>query len=164
MLNDTMQLRTSVVKPQFNHLEGRSSLSPNSISCCGLAYQRVLIIEYRDDHYVDLKELFESYGCQVSRAASSDVVSAEARIFSPDLILVCERMPGESGCLIACKLRFGRLKQPIWLYTATGQHDCTDWQEWSGINEVFFYAGRLGRLRELLQRRLKFRPLVGRPI
>ena len=101
-----MQLRTSVVKSQFNDSEGRSTLSTNSISGCALAYQRVLIIEYRDEHYVDLKEFFESYGCQVSRAASSDVVSSEARIFSPDLILICERMPGESGCLIACKLRF----------------------------------------------------------
>ena len=160
---DTKQFRASVVQPLFSRRKNRSSLSPDSDSGCQIAYPRVLIVEYRDDHYVDLRELFESYGCQVSRAASSDVVSAEARIFSPDLILVCERMPGESGCLIACKLRFGRLKQPIWLYTATGQHDCTDWQELSGINDVFFYAGRLGRLRELLQRRLKSWPLVGRP-
>ena len=159
-----MQLRTSVVKSQFNDSEGRSTLSTNSISGCALAYQRVLIIEYRDEHYVDLKEFFESYGCQVSRAASSDVVSSEARIFSPDLILICERMPGESGCLIACKLRFGRLKQPIWLYTATGQPDCTDSQEWSGINDVFFYAGRLRRLRELLQVRLRSWPVGQMPL
>lgn len=147
---DTMQLRASVVKPQLDHSEGRSSLSTNSISGCAITYQRVLIGEYRDDHYVDLKMFFESLGCQVARAASSDVVSAEARVFSPDLILLCDRMPGESSCLIACKLRFGSLKQPIWLYTATGQHDCTMWQEWSGIDHVLFYAGKLDLLRRLL--------------
>lgn len=151
---ESMQLRTSVVKSQFNDSEGRSTLSTNSISGCALAYQRVLIIEYRDEHYVDLKEFFESYGCQVSRAASSDVVSAEARIFSPDLILICERMPGASGCLIACKLRLGHLRQPFWLYSAQGPQDCPEWQEWSGINEVLSYAGRFDLLRALLRQRL----------
>ena len=159
---DTMHLRASAVKPPFNRVEGRSSLSLQSDSGCKIAYHRVLIVEYRDDHYANLREFFEGYGCQVSRAKSSEAVSAEVRIFSPDLLVICERMPGESACLIASKLRFGRLTQPIWLYSAQSSQDCTDWQEWSGINEVFYYAGRLGRLRELLQQRLKLRPLVDR--
>lgn len=154
MLIDTTQRHATMAKPLSAHAEDLSSGSPRSYASCSVPRLRVLIVEYRDDHFDDLKMYFESLGCQVARAARSDVVSAAARVFSPDLILLCDQMPEESSRLIACKLRFGRLKQPIWLYTASGQDDCTAWRDWSGINQVLVYAGRLASLREVLSREL----------
>ena len=67
--------------------------------------RRVLIVEFRDEVYADLKSALEEYGCLVTRAMTGASVAAQVRLFTPDLTLVNESMPDESGWLIACKLR-----------------------------------------------------------
>lgn len=117
--------------------------------------RRVLIVEFRDEVFADLKSVLEDHGCEVVRAVSGAEVAAQAKRLVPDLFLVNESMPDESGWLITRKLRLTRLYQPVWLYTARVPQVHADWKESSGVDEILVYGGGLSRLGLQVRGRLK---------
>jgi len=113
---------------------------------------RVLVIEFRDEVYSGLKSLLEEHGFEVERAALGATVAHTFNQFAPDLVLVNEDMPYESGWLITCKLRLMRHRQPVWLYTVRQPRLQADWKEFSGVDEVIEYGGVLIRLVQHVRR------------
>jgi CheY-like chemotaxis protein len=117
--------------------------------------RRVLVVEFRDEVYACLKTLLQESGLEVERAERGDAVAECARRFAPDLILVNEDMPDESGWLIACKLRLGARRCPAWLYTSRLPRCHRDWRQFAGVAEVIDYGGVLLRLTLELRARLR---------
>ena len=107
---------------------------------------RVLIVEFRDEVYGGLKTLLEEHGFEVERTECGATVARAFNRFVPDLLLVNEDMPDESGWLITCKLRLTRRWQPVWLYTVRQPRFKADWKEYVGVDEVIDYGGVLIRL------------------
>lgn len=107
---------------------------------------RVLIVEFRDEVFDDLKHLFEDYGCEVARAGFGAEVGVQVKQFVPDLVVVNESMPDESGWLITCKLRLTKHRQRVWLYAARTPRLHADWKEVCGVDEILAYGGVLNRL------------------
>lgn len=108
--------------------------------------RRVLVVEFRDEVFAGLKSLLEDCGCEVARAASAAAVAAQLNQFAPDLLLVNEDMPDESGWLIICKLRLNAYLQPAWLYAVQAPRIRADWKEACGVDQVISYGGVLSRL------------------
>lgn len=117
-------------------------------------YPRVLIVEFRDEVFAALKSLLEENRCQVGRAVSGRDVATEVKRFAPDLVLVNEGMPGESGWLITCKLRLVQFHAPVWLYAGRKPRPHADWKELCGVDEVLAYGGVLRRLDARIRERL----------
>lgn len=107
---------------------------------------RVLVVEFRDEVYAGLRALLDEHGFEVQRAESGSTVAHTFNHFVPDLILLNEDMPDESGWLITCKLRLTRHRQPVWLYTDRQPRFKADWKEHYGIDELIEYGGVLTRL------------------
>ena len=106
----------------------------------------VLIVEFRGEVFTSLKSLFEEHGCEVSRAATGANVADQTERVAPDLLLINENMPDESGWLITYKLRLTRVRQPVWLYAVRAPRIFADWKEFSGADEVIAHGGVLSRL------------------
>lgn len=117
--------------------------------------RRVLVVEFRDEVFAELKSVFEEHGCEVARAASGASVAAQVKQFAPGLLLVNESMPDESGWLITCKLRLTRQRLPIWLYAVRKPHPFADWKESIGVDEILAYGGVVSRLRLRVRERLE---------
>jgi DNA-binding response OmpR family regulator len=115
----------------------------------------VLVVEFRDEVFAELWSVLESHGCVVSRAISGASVAAQVKKFSPDLLLVNESMPDESGWLIACKLRLAKRRQPIWLYAVQKPQDHLNWKECCGVDEIFAYGGVLSQLAQQVSQRME---------
>jgi CheY-like chemotaxis protein len=117
--------------------------------------RRVLVVEFRDEVYAGLKTMLQDSGLEVERAERGSAVAACARRFAPDLILVNEDMPDESGWLIACKLRLGAKRCPAWIYAPRLPRCHREWQQFAGVSEVIVYDGVLLRLTVELRARLR---------
>lgn len=120
---------------------------------------RVLIVEFRDEVYADLRSVFEDYGCEVMRASNGASVAARVRRFTPNLALVNESMPDESGWLIAGKLRLTR-REPVWLYTDRKPDVGDDWKGCIGVDEILVYGGVVSQLRLRVRERLERWPPI----
>ena len=107
---------------------------------------RVLVVEFRDEVYAGLKVVLEEHDCRVIRAEVGAAVAGSIAQFSPDLVLVNESMPDESGWLVACKLQVTCLRLPVWLYAVQCPQPTTAWKEFSSVDRVIEYGGVLLRL------------------
>ena len=121
---------------------GSISLAPRRSS----RRPRVLLVEFRDEVYAALRVVLIEEGCEVVRAELGAAVTSALVRFSPDLVLINESMPDESGWLIACKLQFGRRRQPVWLYAARTSPSLAAWAETCQVARVIDYGGVLMRL------------------
>ena len=141
----------------YVHTCGSPSSRPLAVAeACRRAGQkgrRVLIVESRDDVYTSLKTLLERAGQRVQRARTGAAVAATVVRFAPDLVLVNEQMPDESGWLITCKLRIARAQRTVWLYAARGPRLLAERMEISAVDQVIVYGGVLVRLRHEIFRR-----------
>lgn len=115
---------------------------------------RVVVVEFRDEVYAGLKGVLEEAGFQVERGRIGATAAARIRRFEPDLILVNEELPDESGWLMTCKLRLTRCSQPIWLYAVRKPRRRKQWREFWGADEVIEYRGVLAILLQHIRRRL----------
>ena len=115
---------------------------------------RVLVVEFRDEVYAGLKAVLEEHGCHVARAEFGATVAGTLIRFSPDLVLVNESMPDESGWLVACKLRLMRHRQPVWLYAVRRPEPIAVWKEFSGVSRLIDYGGILSRLLQHVRQHL----------
>lgn len=106
-------------------------------------HPRVLVVEFRDEVYAGIRTVLEEFNCNVTRAKLGSVVAGMLPQFVPDLVLINESMPDESGWLVACKLNVVRYRQPIWLYTAQRPHPIAVWKKFSGVGQVIDYGGVL---------------------
>ena len=131
------------VATNVTHRFAASAAGPRSVETS----RRVLIVEFSDEVFADLKCLLEDHGWEVARAASGAAVAACMRRFAPQLLLVNESMPDESGWLITCKLRLLGQRQPVWLYAVRKPQVDVDWKEFCGVDKVLTYGGALRRLR-----------------
>lgn len=139
-------VKTTASRPSASAAAGQESV--------GLS-RRVLIAEFRDEVFADLKRLFEDYECEVARAESGADVGEQVKQFVPDLLVVNENMPDESGWLITCKLRLSKHRQPVWLYAARTPRLHADWKEFCGVDEILAYGGVLSRLALRVRQRLE---------
>lgn len=130
-------------------------LTPTTNAPSPAASPRVLVVEFRNHAFAMLKCRLEEHQCQVARAVVGSEVAAEVMRCAPDLILVNERMPDESGWLIACKLRLTQLSSPVWLYQAGMPRSLSDWKKFCGVNTVLAYDGVLRRLDAQIGEQLK---------
>ncbi len=119
------------------------------------AAKRVLIVEHRDEVFADLRSLFEARRCQVAQIVSGAVVADQIKQFVPDLLLVNETMPDESGWLISCKLQFTKNRPTVWLYAERARRMLEDWMDVCGIDEVLEYGGIRTRLDSRVRERLR---------
>jgi len=126
------------------HLRPSDSISPRREGTQRRA--RALVVEFRDEVYAGLKAQLEEYGFEVERAESGATVALAFNRFTPDLILINEDMPDESGWVITGKLRLTRHRQPVWLYTIRQPRLKAEWKAFSGVDEVIEYGGVLIRL------------------
>jgi CheY-like chemotaxis protein len=130
----------------------------------------VLVVDFRDEVYSALKSLLEAHGLSVLRATRGAEVAAKTRDLAPRLVLIYEDMPGESGWLIACKLRFGLNSGPIWLYTARCPRCLADRQKATGVDQVIQCGRSLLPLLEEVDTRIvewrmyRFSPAVTSPL
>lgn len=115
---------------------------------------RVLVLEHRDEVYRGLKLVLEEGGFQVERGRVGATARARIQQFEPDLILVNEELPDESGWLMTCKLRLSHRVQPVWLYAVRKPRWRADWRELLGVDEVIEYRGALTVLVQQIRRRL----------
>ncbi len=106
----------------------------------------VLIADHRDDFFRPLKEFFEAEGVQVLRATAGSQVTSAVVDVHPDVVIIHERLPDESGWLISCKLRLRSFWQPVWIYAETRPLSCDDWKELSGVDEIIEHRGLVSSL------------------
>lgn len=148
MLGSLVKLRCcdaylcSSLKTTVSRRPATAGAGRQSVSLC----RRVLIVEFRDEVFAHLKQLFESYGCEVARAGTGAEVGVQVKQFAPGLIVVNESMPDESGWLITCKLRLTNHRQRVWLYAARTPRLDADWKEVCGVDQILAYGGVLSRL------------------
>lgn len=116
---------------------------------------RVLIIESRDDVYSRLRPVLEEADFEIERRDVGAMVTSTIECFEPDLILVSEDMPDESGWLIVCKLRQSRHHQPVWMYAARRPHLQADWKDVYGVDQVIEYGGMLVCLVQQIRQRIR---------
>ncbi len=121
--------------------------------------RRVLIVDFRDEVYASLKAVLEDEGVAVDRADCGARVANKVRQFAPDLVLINESLPDESGWLVATKIRFGRTESRVWLYAAEMPVTVREWMLQSAVAEVIGYHGDLLRL--LTHVRQRTRELIG---
>jgi hypothetical protein len=88
------------------------------------------------------------------RAEFGTAVAATVIRLSPDLVLVNETLPDESGWLVAANLQVMRFQRPVWLYAVRRPQPLTPWTEFSGISQVIDYGGVLSRLLQHLRQHL----------
>lgn len=115
---------------------------------------RVLVVEFRDEVYAGIKSVLEDHDCHVARAEFGAAVAGTLIRFSPNLVLVNESMPDESGWLVAAKLQVMRFQQPVWLYAVRRPHPLAAWAEFSGVSRVIDYGGVLFRLLDHVRQHL----------
>ena len=163
MLSSQYQLRCcdAYLRSESRALKRRSSTGISSRRDSTRLRPRVLVVEYRDEVYAGLKALLEEHGSELERAESGATVASSFSRFVPDLLLINEDMPDESGWLITCKLRITRHRQPVWLYTVREPRLKADWKEFTGVDEVIEYGGVVIRLVQDVRQRLAEWP--GRP-
>lgn len=113
---------------------------------------RVLVVEFRDEVFAALQAALEEQHCEVQRAEFGAAAGAALARFLPDLALVNESLPDESGWLVACKATFLRRGRPVWLYAARLAPSNSAWREICGIARVIAYGGVLSQLLEQLSR------------
>ncbi|MFI4875144.1 MAG: hypothetical protein ACIALR_07395, partial [Blastopirellula sp. JB062] len=71
------------------------------------------------------------------------------------LVVISERMPDESGCLIARKLRLNHCLPVVWLYAFRQNQMTKRFGKFCGIDKVVEYDGVLRNLGEAIQGRLQ---------
>lgn len=108
---------------------------------------RVLIGEFRDEVFADLAALFESQGFGVTRAHCGIAMTSQVQKSCPDLVVLSERFPDQSGWLVAAKLQMCRTPPRVWLYASRLPARVHVQQEVCRIDEVLAYGGILSRLR-----------------
>jgi DNA-binding response OmpR family regulator len=113
--------------------------------------RKMLIVEFRDEVYADLQAMLREMGVAVERATYEATVPAIINRLKPDLVLIHEEMPYESGWLIACKLAFSHPGQAVWLYGARSSDRLAQRQRVCGVDEFIAYGGVLSRLAEQLR-------------
>ncbi len=144
-------LRGAATSPRLGSRDERYFATPRS---------HVLVIEFRNEIFTRLKSLIEDQGCEVSRARTGVDVAAQAERVAPDLMIVNEHMPDESGWLITCKLRLTHVRYPVWLYTARSPEVLADWKEYyCGVDEVIAYGGDFARVASQIRQSLHDRLL-----
>ena len=119
------------------------------------ASRRLLIVESRDEVFATLKRVLEEQACEVARAVRGTEVAHRTEQFAPDLLLINENMPDESGWLISCKLRLTRVHKPVWLYAVRPPQFLADWKNICGVDEVIAYRGAVNQLTAQIRQRLK---------
>lgn len=108
--------------------------------------RRVLIGEFRDEIYADLEVLFRNQRYDVGRAEYGLAMTAQVQNEVPNLIVLNDRFPDQSGWLVAAKLHMLKSTFQVWLYTNNLPADILIKQEMCQIDEVLAYGGGLSRL------------------
>ena len=143
-------LRSAAVSPAR-----RASGSISAASQLASFRPRVLLVEFRDEVYAGVKTVLEEYDCQVVRSEFGATVAGTLIRFMPDLVLVNETLPDESGWLIASKLQVMRFQHPVWLYAVRRPQPLAVWKEFSGVSQVLDYGGVLFRLLQQIRQHLE---------
>lgn len=133
----------------------RQSTSTSSFQQTVGSPRRVLVVEFRDEVFANLKTLLENHGCLVARAMSGAAVASLVKGFAPDLILVYESMPDESGGLITCKVRLTQQHQLVWLYAVQEPQVLTGGKDLPSVDDIIAYGGVLSRLTLLVSQRIE---------
>jgi DNA-binding NtrC family response regulator len=115
---------------------------------------RVLVVEFRDEVYAGLKAVLEEHNCRVTRAEVGADVAGSIIQCSPDLVLVNESMPDESGWLVTCKLQVTCLRLPVWLYVVRCPQPTATLNEFTGVSRMIEYGGVLLQLVQLVRQDL----------
>lgn len=120
MLNIDIQVccRGSLSRSEFGATVARLRHSAPQASQRLHRAPRVLVVEFRDEVFAALLAALRDQDCEVQRAESGAAAGAALARFLPDLVLVNESLPDESGWLIACKARFWPRRRPGWFYAA----------------------------------------------
>ena len=125
----------------------------------------VLIVEFRDEVYAALETMLREENIVPARAACETTVGAQINRLAPGLVLIYDRMPYETGWLIACKLAFSHPEQPVWLYGAWQPDRLAQRQLVCGVERFISYEGILPRLAERLRQAVRvWRGVQKRPV
>ena len=98
--------------------------------------QVALIVEFRDEAFVEIRSRLEDCGWQVVRAEHASDVAARMHNDTPQLVIVSEEMPDESGCLITHKLRQQHCLPVVWLYTSRRKAIARGFGKFCGVDKV----------------------------
>lgn len=116
--------------------------------------QSALVVEFRDEVFVEIRARLQDLGWKVIRAEQASDVAACMNHDDPQLILINESMPDESGCLIANKMRLNHCLPIVWLYSAQPKAVARRYGKFCGVDKVLNYDGVVQHLGELIQSRL----------
>ena len=139
----------------ISHLVRYPKASPVTIDANTIPSRRALIVEFRDEVYCPLESMLAQHGWKAYRACLGGNVGYHIKHTCPDVLMVSEQMPDESGWLISCKAKIKNGSQRVWLYS-TRLPPC-EWTRISGVDEVFTYGGVVKGLSEQIQQRIKER-------
>ncbi|TWT34852.1 response regulator [Blastopirellula retiformator] len=116
--------------------------------------QTALVVEFRDEVFVELRARLQDFGWKVIRAERAADVAAGLNLYDPQLVLINESMPDESGSLIANKMRLNHCLPIVWLYCCNPQAAARRYGKFCGIDKVLKYDGVVQNLGEMIQSRL----------
>ncbi|UUO04922.1 hypothetical protein M4951_16190 [Blastopirellula sp. J2-11] len=119
--------------------------------------QTALVVEFRDEAYVEIRMRLADCGWQVIRAEQASDVAACMNLYDPQLVIVNDAMPDESGCLITFKLRLNHCLPIVWLYSSQPQAVARRYGKFCGVDKVLEYDGVLQNLGEAIEGRLQRR-------
>jgi len=115
---------------------------------------RILLVEYRDEVQSALKDVLGDSGCEVTCSEPGEHVLAAANRSTPHLIMINADMPDQSGWLLAAKLRFGRFRGQIWLYSSRQKSSESGWAEFAEVDRFIEHYASLRHLLESAGRQI----------
>jgi len=116
--------------------------------------QSALIVEFRDEVFVELRARLQDFGWKVIRAERAADVAPCMNIYDPQLVIINESIPDESGCLIANKMRLNHCLPIVWLYSSNPKAVARRYGKFCGVDKVLKYDGVVQHLGEVIQSRL----------
>lgn len=119
--------------------------------------QTALVVEFRDEVFVEIRSRLLDFGWQVVRAERASDIAACMNIYDPQLVIVNEAMPDESGCLITYKLRLNHSLPIVWLFSSQAKVVGRRFGKFCGVDKVVHYDGVLQNLGDAIQGRLQRR-------
>jgi len=127
-----------------------SCTSPQDELCKGDPQPTILLVEHRDEVFARLATDIAEFGIRVIRAKSATGAQKLYDTHKPTLLVGNVDLPGQSGWLMAAKLRLFDRRIRVWLYQRMPSHYGHEIAKFLRVEALLAYQGDLIRLSETI--------------
>ena len=120
----------------------------------------IAIVEHRDEVFARLWGDLRRAGCAIERFTTAGVALQRYRRHRFALVLMSERLPDQSGWLLAAKLTAFDRQCRIWVYESRDSQGANPLGVFVGVERVLCYAGNVWKLSDQVQRSMAVAPVA----